>query len=446
MKKNDIISLEITAITNEASGVGRHDGMAVFVPFTAVGDVIECRIVKALKSYAYGRVERIVKPSPDRCESGCAVYGKCGGCPLRHITYEAELKAKQGFVEDSFKRIGGLSPEFLTICASPSTEGYRNKLQMPVTRTENGYGAGFFSTHSHRVVPVDSCMLQPDEFAEITAFVLERAKGLGISVYNEERHEGVLRHIFLRRGHYSGEVCLCLVARKKTPEFARLADEVTERFPQIKGVVLNINPDKTNVILGEREIILRGQADITDRMCGVEVDIAPRSFYQVNTPAAENLYRQAAEFAQPEGKLVLDLYCGAGTIGLSMADRAERIIGAEIIPEAVENARANAKRHGCANAEFICGDAGEAATILAQKGTRPDVIVLDPPRKGCDEVTLKACSDMSPDRIVMISCNPATAARDCKRLGELGYRTEMVRAFDLFPRTAHVECVVLLEK
>ena len=256
----------------------------------------------------------------------------------------------------------------------------------------------------------------------------------------------MLRHVYLRRGHYSGEICLCLVARRKVPEFQKLAKSVTERFPQITGVVLNINREKTNVILGDEEIVLAGKPDISDTMCSVKVEISPRAFYQVNTPAAEALYAQAAEFAEPEGKLLLDLYCGAGTIGLSMAGKARRLIGAEIVPQAVENARRNAERNSIGNAEFICADAGQAAKQLESAGERPDVIILDPPRKGCDDATLTACAGMQPERIVMISCNAATAARDCKRLEELGYALKKVRPFDLFPRTSHVECAAVLIK
>ncbi len=453
LAKNDIITLEITALTNEGSGVGHYKedssdgrGMAVFVPLTAVGDVISCRVVKVLRSYAYGRVEGILTASPDRAEDGCPVYAKCGGCCFRHISYEAELRAKQGFVQDAFTRLGGLSPEFLPIQGSESPEGYRNKLQMPVSKQDGRTVCGFYSERSHRVIQVDKCALQPELFAEITRFVTEQADRLRISVYNEEKHEGVLRHIYLRQGHYSGEVCLCLVARRKVPEFERLAKAAAERFPEITGVVLNINRDRTNVILGEDEQVLFGRAEIKDTMCGVNVEISPKSFYQVNTPAAEALYRQAAEFAQPEGKLLLDLYCGAGTIGLSMAGKARRLIGAEIVPQAVENARENAERNSVKNAEFICADAGQAAQQLERSGERPDVIILDPPRKGCSEDTLTACAGMQPERIVMISCNAATAARDCKRLAELGYTAAMVRPFDLFPRTSHVECVVLIYK
>ncbi len=449
-KKNEIVTLEITGLTSEGSGVARLDGMVIFTPFTAVGDVIKARIVKRLKSYCYAKIERIVTPSPDRIENACPIcpaFGKCGGCVFRHISYEAELRAKDEIVRGAFTRIGGLSPEFLPIKGSESSERYRNKLQMPLTRLPDGTPAcGFFSERSHRVIPIGDCRLQPVIFSEITLFVLERVKALKISVYNEEKHEGVLRHIFLRKGHYSGEICAVLVARRKLPEFDRLARDLREKFSEITGVVLNINPEKTNVVLGEREILLSGRAEISDTMCGVPVEISPRSFYQVNTPAAENLYRQAAKFAQPSGKVLLDLYCGAGTIGLSMAKDARKIVGAEIVPEAVENARRNAARCGADNAEFICADAGQAAGQLAGRGLKPDVILLDPPRKGCGEETLAACVSMSPGRIVMISCNPATAAKDCRFLSENGYDLKTVRAFDLFPRTKHTECVCLLTR
>ncbi len=447
MTKNEIVTLEITGLTSEGSGVARLDGMVVFTPFTAVGDVIEARIVKCLRSYCYAKIERIVSPSTDRVDNACPAFGKCGGCVFRHISYEAELRAKDEIVRGAFTHIGGLSPEFLPIVGSESCERYRNKLQMPLTKLPDGTPVcGFFSERSHRVIPIEDCRLQPAIFSEITRFILERVKTMKISVYNEEKHEGVLRHVFLRKGFYSGEICAVLVAKRKVPEFDRLARDLREKFSEITGVVLNINSEKTNVILGEREILLSGRAEISDTMCGVPVEISPKSFYQVNTPAAERLYRQAAEFAQPSGKLLLDLYCGAGTIGLSMAKDARKIIGAEIVPEAVENARRNAARCGADNTEFICADAGQAAKQLSERGLKPDVILLDPPRKGCGEETLAACVSMTPERIVMISCNPATAAKDCRFLSENGYTLKTVRAFDLFPRTKHTECVCFLTR
>lgn len=447
MNKNDMVKLEITGLTNEGSGIGKYEGMAVFVPKTAVGDVIEARIVKVLKSYAYGKIGRIVTPSPDRIENDCPVFGKCGGCVYRHINYQAELAAKERVVRDAFERIGGLHPEFLPICGSKHTERYRNKQQMPFSKTESGeVAAGFFSERTHRVVPVEDCKLQPEIFSEIVGFVKQRCAALKISIYNEQKHEGVLRHVYLRKGNKSGEICAVIIARRNVPEFKKLAAELVKKFPEIKGVVLNINPDRTNVVLGEREVILCGTSDFSDEMCGVRLKISPKSFYQVNTPQAERLYKQAANFAEPKGKLLLDLYCGIGSIGLSMASEAAKIIGAEIVPEAVENARKNALKSGFENAEFLCADAGEAAKKLAESGLRPDVILLDPPRKGCGEETVKECVKMSPERIVMISCNPATAARDCKLFAENGYIIEKVRAFDLFPRTRHIECVVKLVK
>lgn len=450
MQKNDIIEIEITALTSEGSGVGRHGGMAVFVPKTAVGDVIEARIVKVLKSYAYGKIERVITPSPDRIENDCPAFGKCGGCVYRHISYAAELAAKEQIVRDAFERIGGLSPEFLPIVGSELIERYRNKLQMPLARTDGGeIVSGFFSERTHRVVPVEDCRLQPEIFSEIVSFVKQMCAKLKISIYNEQKHEGVLRHFYLRKGSKSGEICAVIVARRNVPEFKKIAAELMEKFPEIKGVVLNLNPDKTNVILGEREVTLEGCADISDEMCGVRLDISPKSFYQVNTPQAERLYKQAARFAdlaEPGGKTLLDLYCGIGSIGLSMASEAKKIIGAEIVPEAVENARKNALQSGFQNAEFLCADAAEAAERLAEGGLSPDVILLDPPRKGCGAETISACVKMSPERIVMISCNPATAARDCKLFSESGYKIEKVRAFDLFPRTRHIECVVKLTK
>ena len=449
MEKDEIITLKITALTNEGFGIGKVNGMAVFVPFTAVGDEIEAKVVKVNKSYAYAKIERILTPSPDRIENGCPAFGKCGGCAFRHISYKAELRAKENFVKDAFTKIGGIKPNFLPIEPSDDVERYRNKLEMPVGADENGnIFCGFFASRSHRIIPVSDCLLQPEIFSEIARFITEKARELKISVYNEEQHQGVLRHIFLRKSVNieNGGLCCVIVAKRKVPEFSELAKKVTEKFSQITGVVLNINPEKTNVILGEKENLLCGKAEISDEMCKIPVEISPKSFYQVNTKAAEKIYRKAAEFAEPNGAVLLDLYCGAGTIGLSMARSAKQIIGAEIIPEAVKNANSNAERLGIKNAEFICADAGKAAKMLSQRGILPDVILLDPPRKGCSEETLEICAKLAPKRIVMISCSPATAARDCKRLAELGYAAVTAQAFDLFPRTKHVECVILLNR
>ena len=447
MEKNEIIPLKITGLTSEGSGIARYDGKAVFVPFSAVGDEIEARVLKDCKSYAYAKIERIIKPSEDRIENDCAVFGKCGGCVFRHISYDAELRAKEGIVRDAFERIGKLNPEFLPIDCGDNAERYRNKLQMPVAKVDGKIAAGFFAQRSHRLIPVSDCKLQPEIFSKITEYIVKEAAALKISAYNEEKHDGVFRHIFLRKSanKADGGLCCVLVARRNVPEFKALARKISENFPEVTGVVLNINPEKTNVILGEKEILLCGKSEIIDEMCGVLLKISPKSFYQVNTNAAEKLYRRAADFAE-KADVILDLYCGIGSVGLSMAKNAKKLIGAEIVDEAVLNARENAQSCGITNAEFISADAKIAAKTLFERGISPDVILLDPPRKGCDEETLRSCAAMNPKRIVMISCNPSTAARDCKLLNEMGYEPKIVQPFDLFPRTPHVESITLLEK
>ena len=447
MKKNDIIELKIEGITNEGCGIGRYEGMVVFVPFSAVGDILSVKLLKVNKSHSYGKIEQIISPSPDRIEPDCKVFGKCGGCSFRHISYEAELRAKEGFVKDAFLRIGGLNPEFLPIIANISVDGYRNKAQYPVGKDADGkYISGFYADRSHRIIPCESCNLEQDIFSEIRAFILAFAEKNKISVYNEEEHKGVLRHICIRKGHYSGEINVTLVARRNVPELKALAKALGAKYPAIKGVTVNINKEKTNVIYGDNEIDLFGEKTITDTMLGKRFNISPRSFYQVNTPMAERLYEIAGKLAEPSGKTVIDLYCGAGTIGLTMADKAKRIIGVEIEESAVENANINKKLNNAENAEFYCGDAGKITDILREKGVKADVVIVDPARKGCDEKTLNNIASFSPERIVMVSCNPSTAARDCKYLEGLGYRAVSVQAVDLFSRTVHVECVILLNK
>lgn len=449
MKKNDLCRLEITGMTSEGNGVGRtEDGMAVFVPLTAVGDVISCKLVKLEKSYAYGIIDEIITASDDREDSACPVSEKCGGCTFRHISYDAELKIKSGFVYDAFTRIGGLRDfEFEEICGG-NPERYRNKAQYPVTEIDGKARCGFFSKRSHRVVPFSDCLLQPAVFSEIADFVTSYLNDCGIAAYNEESGYGFVRHIYLRRGFHSGEIMVCIVAKENiSAKLAPLAKTLTKRFESVKSVVLNINGAKTNVILGKKNVVLYGSGTISDTLCGNKIELSPLSFYQVNTEQAERLYGCAKEYAELSGsETVLDLYCGAGTIGLSFADKARKIIGCEIIPEAVENAKANAVENGINNAEFYCGDAGKIASRLVSEGINPDVTVIDPPRKGCDALTLESIVKMSPQNVVMISCNPATAARDAKYLAANGYTVRKLRAFDLFPRTGHVETVVLLSK
>ncbi len=446
MKKNDIFETEIMDMTTEGSGVCRVDNMAVFVPHTAVGDRIRVRIVKVLKSYAFGIVEELLEPSADRIAPACGL-SQCGGCLFQHITYDAELRVKEKAVQDAFIRLGKLSPEFLPILGAESRTRYRNKAQYPFALDKTGQPIlGFFARRSHRVISVKDCLLQPELFGKIAGTVLEFVRRNSISVYNESSGKGDMRHLYLRCGQHSGEVMVCFIVRKPIrKKLMPLVEILTEQYPQIKSISMNCNPKKTNVILGDSTETLWGKDTITDTMCGNAVDLSPESFYQVNTIQAERLYGAAKEFAQLTGKeRLLDLYCGAGTIGLSMADAVSELVGVEIVPEAVENAKENAARAGVKNAAFFCGDAGSIAGKLAEQGTAPDVIVVDPPRKGCDEAALWAMVQMQPERIVMISCNATTAARDCAMLSRMGYAAERVQPVDLFPGTGHVETVVLL--
>ena len=447
MKKNDIVEIEITALSSECSGIGKKDGMVIFVPFSAIGDKLEVKILKVNKTYCYGKIERIITPSPDRVTPDCPVYTKCGGCSLRHISYEAQLRAKEQFVKDAFTRIGGLSPEFLPIIGNDTINGYRNKLQMPIGTDKDGnLIAGFYAFHSHRIVPCEKCLLQPDIFSKITADFLNIATELKLSAYDETTRKGTLRHLYLRKGHYSGEICLCIVVAKNVPEIKILSDRLLEKYSEIVSSVINVNSKDTNVILGEKEILCTAKGTINDTMCGNCITISPKSFYQINTTSAEMLYAAARDFADAVGKTVLDLYCGAGTIGLSMARTAKKIIGVEIVPEAIENAKQNALANDITNCEFICADAAEAARILYSRSLRPDVIMVDPPRKGCGNEACEQIAAFSAPRIVMVSCNAATAARDCACFAELGYSTDKCVAVDMFSGTNHVETVCLLSK
>ena len=448
MKKNEIVTIEITDITTDGNGVGKYNGIAVFVPETAVGDVIEAKIVKVLKNYSFGIVNRIITPSSDRISPDCPHFPKCGGCSFRHIKYDAELRIKEKFVYDAFTRIGKINCEFQPILGSERENEYRNKAQFPVADEKGEMKCGFYAKRSHRIISGYQCRLLPDIFGDIAKLIIEYARENNISAYNEKTNKGIIRHIYLRKGASTDEIMVCIVVTKKCAEkFSGLCKLLTEKIDKITSICININPENTNVILGRKNIVLYGREQITDIMSGNVISISPHAFYQVNTPQAERLYKIAEEFADFRGnEQLLDLYCGAGTIGLSMSDRVKKLTGVEIVPQAVENARENAKNSGVENAEFICSDAGKAAAELAQSGTLPDVVIVDPPRKGCDKLTLDSIVKMNPEKIVMVSCNPATAARDCAYLENMGYKTQRVRAVDLFPRTTHVECVVLMSR
>ena len=456
LAKNQLVELTVTGVTGEGNGVARCPsdgtaGMVVFVPRTAVGDRILCRIVKVQKTHAFGRVEELLTPSPDRGEDpcdGCTVFGRCGGCVWRHITYEAECRYKQQWVADTLRRVGGLDVEPLPLIAADSPVRYRNKAQYPVAPGEDGVQVGFYSPRSHRLVPQRDCLLQPEGFRAVLDAVAAWMEQNGVPAYDEESHTGLVRHIYIREGAVTRQMMVCLVCtRGKLPAVPALIAAVRAAAPTLMSLSVNINPDQTNVILGDRGFTLWGEDGIEDRLCGLLFRLSPHSFYQVNHAQTEKLYRLAAEAAALTGQeTLLDLYCGTGTIGLSMAKEARQVIGVEVVADAVEDARRNAEVNGITNARFICADAASAAKSLAKEGVHPDVIVLDPPRKGCDAALIDTVAGMAPERVVYVSCDPATLARDLKLFGERGYITRQAQPVDLFPRTAHVETVVLMSR
>ena len=500
LKKNDEITLTIDAMTTEGSGIGRHEGIAVFVPNTAVGDTVLCHIIKAKKNYAVGKAFKVFTASKDRVEPDCPVSAQCGGCCYRHVSYEAELGYKHRRVADAFERIGHLDVDVLPVRGSDETLRYRNKAQFPVQLDRNlNPVMGFYASNTHRVVPCENCVLQPESFGDVLTVVREWIIRRGITVYDEQTHKGLLRHVYIRQGHYSKELMVCLVVNgygpEATAEFNRrpgaqgrkasptsvprvsfLVDALKDTIPGLQTLSINYNPAKTNVILGDETEVVYGDGFIEDTLLSCTFRISPKSFYQVNTPQAEVLYSIAAEKAfgtscsgeslpasVKEGSatdnaestgtdtttkpVLLDLYCGTGTIGLTMADKCSRLYGVEIVPEAVEDAKRNAAANGIENATFICGDAADAAARLKADGVKADIILVDPPRKGLSEQLIETIADFDPDKVVYISCDPATLARDCARFTEKGwYIADGVQPVDLFPRTAHVENVCLLRK
>lgn len=450
LNKNDIIELKITGMTAEGSGVGRFEGMAVFVANAAIGDVLNVRIIKTAAKYAIGKIEEIITPSTARIEVDCPAFKSCGGCVFRHIAYSQELKIKEQRVKDAVKRIAGMDDLPVNrIVGAEKNDHYRNKAQMPVGGDGGGnVTLGFFAQRSHRIIGCDSCLLQPEVFSDVIQAFREWAWEYMPEPYNELTHKGKLRHLYIRYAQTSGDIMVGLVVNgsglKGEKELAIMLSE------QVKGfcsLIVNVNEDKTNVILGRKYRIVWGRDYILDELCGKRFRISPLSFYQVNHDQTERLYGIVRDYAKLSGKeTVLDLYCGTGTIGLTLADFAKEVIGVEVVESAVEDARKNAAYNKAENARFICADASTAAEQLKSEGVAPDVVILDPPRKGCDGALIETVAQMAPKRVVYVSCDPATLARDLKVFAEKGYHPTELTPVDMFPRTAHVECVCALEK
>ena len=450
LKKNDSIELEITGYTAEGSGVGRYENIAVFVPLAAVGDRLRVKILKTAKTYAFGKLEQILSPSPDRVRQDFSQFAKCGGCVYRHIDYAAELRAKEQRVRDAVERIGGFRDlPIRSIVGSANPDHYRNKAQLPIGKAAGkGITLGFYASHSHRLIPCEECFLQPAAFTAAMRAFQEWAIKTGEDVYNEATGKGRLRHLYLRQAGATGEIMVCVVVNgngvHQEPELVEL---LRKNVPGLKSVIINVNRERTNVVLGKKCRTVWGEDTITDMLCGLKFHISPLSFYQVNRDQAERLYTIAGEYAGlTGGETLLDLYCGTGTIGLSMAKKAGKVIGVEIVEQAVEDAKRNAERNGIANAEFLCADAAKAADMLKNRGVRPDVVVLDPPRKGCDSSLIETVVKMGPERVVYVSCDPATLARDLKIFAQQGYVPKELTPVDMFPRTSHVETVVMMSR
>ncbi len=451
LNKNEVYKTEITGLTAEGNGVCKIDSMVVFVPHTAVGDILEVRIVKTLKKYAFGIIERIITPSKDRISLDCPLSDKCGGCILRHISYDAELAFKRQCVYDAVTRIGGIDGAIVgEIIPSENIISYRNKVQLPIANDNDGnVTVGFFARRSHRVIPISGCLLHSGAFDPIIDAFIAFANKYKLSPYDEKSHSGLLRHLYLRHAMGTGEIMVCIVINgKDIPHSDDLIKNLLLTNDKIKTIIINENLEKTNVITGRVCHTLYGEGYITDTLCGISFRISPLSFYQVNRIQAEKLYNIAREFADLKPReTLLDLYCGTGTIGLTMARYVKKLYGVEIIPEAIEDAKINAKVNGIKNADFFCGDAAAAAEKLSIRRVKPDCVIIDPPRKGCDSILIKTISEhFSPSRVVYVSCNPATLARDLRIFGELGYEVKRIVPVDLFPRTGHVECVVLMSR
>ena len=445
LEKNKIYETEICDYTAEGLGVAKIEGCAVFIPNAIVGEKCTVRIEKIGKTWAAGKITELLEKSPHRVNRECPVAKLCGGCDFWHMDYEEETRLKADRVRQALNRIGGEQLEQLPILSAPTCYSYRNKAQYPVSSKKSRAFAGFFRAGTHQVVENERCLILPEATDKVKKIVIDYVNHFRITTYDEETGKGLLRHIYVRRGSVSGQVLVCLVVNgRKLPH----TEDLIRRLQAVSGftsLVLAVNTRPGNAILGNEFINLYGPGYIEDTLCGLNFRLSPRSFYQVNHHQAQRLYEAAISQAQiTKEDLVLDLYCGVGTITLAMAKAAGKVIGVEVVEQAVEDAKDNAKRNGIENAEFFCADAGKAALELEAKGIIPDVVVVDPPRKGLNADAIEALHKMSPRRIVYVSCDPATLARDVALLKQRGYRLQNAMAADLFPRCAHVESVVCL--
>lgn len=447
LQKGNIYEAVICDYTTEGQGIAKIDGCVVFIPNALMGEKCLVRIEKAQKTWASGKITELLEKSPHRVNRECPVAKLCGGCNFWHMDYEEECRLKADRVRQALNRIGGEELFHIPLMDAPSCTGYRNKAVYPVSSKKGKAYAGFFRAGTHSIVENDGCRILFPEADQVKNAVIAFMNAHRISAYDEATQQGLVRHIFVRRGWVSGEILVNLTVNgRKLPKENALIEKLKE-IPGFQTLVLSVNTKPGNSVLGDEEIILYGPGFIEDTLCGLTFRLSARSFYQVNHPQAQRLYEAAITQAGiTKNDLVLDLYCGVGTITLIMAKQAGRVIGVEVVEAAVRDAKENARRNGITNAEFFCGDAGKAALELEQKGICPDVVVVDPPRKGLNADTIEALDRMHPRKIVYVSCDPATLARDVALLKEKGYHLTSAQAADLFPRCAHVESIVCLAR
>lgn len=449
VKKGDNIELQIAGLGSSGEGVGRYDGFTVFVHGALPEETVQAEITLVKKNYAVGKLIKIITASPDRVEPVCPVYADCGGCQLQHLSYAGQLSMKQQQVKDALTRIGHLDTEVLPVIGCNNPWNYRNKMQFPAASGAEGkISIGCYAAATHSVIDTGSCMIQKEANNEVLTTVRKWMQRYGISAYDEKTGKGLIRHVMSRVGVHSGEVMAVLITSAyDIPHKKELVEWLTKYVPNLVSVVQNINKKPTNIVMGNKTRVLYGQPTITDSLGALSFNISAQSFFQVNSEQAEKLYNKALEYAALSGnETVVDVYCGTGTISLYLAKHAGKVYGIEIVAPAIEDAKKNAQENNCHNAEFILGDAAEKLPQLLAEGVKPDVVVVDPPRAGCEQKVLKAIADVEPQRIVYVSCNPASLARDLAYLAERGYKAMAAQPVDMFPMTSHVETVVSLSK
>ncbi len=448
VQKNDYIEVIFEDLTHDGAGVAKVDGYPLFVPNALPGEKAKIKVIKVNKGYGFGRLVEIYEESPYRVKPSCSIFKECGGCQLQHLSYEGQLKAKEKQVRDVLERIGKLDKvKVHPVLGMENPWRYRNKAQVPVGEQEGGLIGGFYQQRSHQIINMKECIIQQEKNDEVVQAVIDICSRYGIRAYDEGRHKGDLRHIMARYGLVTGEVMVVLITRTNDlPHKNKIIEEIISRIPGVKSIVQNVNSNKTNVIFGDKTNVLWGEEVIYDYIGDIKFAISARSFYQVNPEQTKVLYEKALEYANLSGtENVVDAYCGIGTISLFLAQKAKKVFGVEIVPEAIEDAKRNAQLNGISNAEFAVGEAEVVIPKWYEEGNIADVLVVDPPRKGCDEALLQTIIAMKPKKVVYVSCNPGTLARDLRILEDGGYKTVEVQPVDMFPQTMHCEAVAWLE-